>query len=51
MTGNCLRRRLGARRTMRLEIDGGMLEFSQLGAADQARLVELFVSKHAEGQP
>ena len=45
-----LRRGDGTRRTVRLEIDGDALELSQASAADQHRLVELFVSRHATGQ-
>ena len=45
-----LRRGDGTRRTVRLEIDGDALELSQASAADQERLVELFVSRHATGQ-
>ncbi len=42
-----------ARRTVRLELDGDSLELSQASAADQERLIELFVSRHAmeEGEP
>src|SRR5918994_4112860 len=36
----------GARRTVRLEIDGDALELSEASAADQERLVGLFVSRH-----
>jgi hypothetical protein len=42
-----LRRGPGTRRTMRLELDGDALGLSQVSAAEQARLIELFVSKHA----
>jgi hypothetical protein len=45
-----LRRGDGTRRTVRLEIDGDALELSQASAADQQRLVELFVSRHATEQ-
>ena len=37
----------GARRTVRLELGGDVLELSEASAADQQRLIELFVSKHA----
>lgn len=37
----------GSRRTVRLELSGDVLELSQASAGDQARLIELFVSKHA----
>src|SRR5262249_2650762 len=45
-----LRRGEGTRRTVRLELDGDALELSQAGAADQERLVELFVSRHVTGE-
>lgn len=38
----------GTRRTVRLELDGDALELSQASAADQERLVSLFVSRHSE---
>ena len=41
-----LRRGDGTRRTVRLELDGDALELSQASAADQERLIELFVSRH-----
>ncbi len=37
----------GTKRTVRLEIGGDTLELSEATAADQQRLVELFVSRHA----
>lgn len=40
----------GARRTVRLEIDGDALELSEASAADQERLIGLFVSRHAPGE-
>ena len=45
-----LRRGQGTRRTVRLELDGDALELSQASAADQERLIELFVGRHATGQ-
>ena len=45
-----LRRGQGACRTVRLELDGDALELSQASAADQERLIELFVSRHASGE-
>ncbi|MGK5678319.1 hypothetical protein [Actinoplanes sp. URMC 104] len=36
----------GAKRTVRLELDGDVLELSEATAADQQRLVDLFVSRH-----
>jgi hypothetical protein len=39
-----------ARRTVRLEIGGDVLELSEASAADQQRLVGLFVSRHAAGE-
>jgi hypothetical protein len=42
----------GARRTVRLELDGDALELSHASAADQDRLIGLFVSRHSgAGQP
>jgi hypothetical protein len=40
----------GTRRTVRLEIDGDALELSEASAADQERLVGLFVSRHVPGE-
>ena len=37
----------GTRRTVRLELDGDALELSQASAADQERLISLFVSRHS----
>jgi hypothetical protein len=45
-----LRRGEGTPRTVRLELDGDALELSQASAADQERLIELFVSRHAAGE-
>ena len=39
----------GIRRTVRLEIGGDVLELSEATAADQQRLVDLFVNRHADG--
>jgi hypothetical protein len=50
VVGDWLRRGGGARRTVRLELDGDALELSQASAADQARLIDLFVSRHAAGE-
>jgi hypothetical protein len=44
-----LRRGEGTRRTVRLELAGDALELSQASAADQQRLIELFISRHATG--
>lgn len=44
---NWLRRGEGTGRTVRLELDGDALELSDASAADQDRLIELFVSRHA----
>jgi hypothetical protein len=44
-----LRRSNGTRRTVRLELDGDALELSRASAADQERLIELFVARHATG--
>jgi hypothetical protein len=51
--GHWLGRGGGSRRTVRLELGGDVLELSQASAGDQARLIELFVSKHtaAAGPP
>jgi hypothetical protein len=37
-------------RTVRLELDGDILELSQASAADQEALIGLFVSRHATGE-
>ncbi|MEJ3744952.1 hypothetical protein WEI85_16850 [Actinomycetes bacterium KLBMP 9797] len=42
-----LARGQGTRRTVRLELGGDVLELSEATAADQQRLVELFVGRHA----
>ena len=50
--GDWLRRGQETRRTVRLELDGDTLELSQASSSDQARLIELFVSRHtAAGRP
>lgn len=46
---NWLARGAGPRRTVRLEIDGDVLELSEATAADQDRLIEVFVGRHAAG--
>jgi hypothetical protein len=38
----------GVRRTIRLELGGDALELSQASAADQERLIGLFISRHSE---
>jgi len=40
----------GTRRTVRLEIGGDVLELSEATAADQHRLVDLFVGRHAAAE-
>ena len=45
-----LRRGEGTCRTVRLELAGDALELSQASAADQERLIGLFVSRHATGE-
>ena len=45
-----LRRGDGTQRTVRLELGGDALELSQASAADQERLIELFVRRHATGE-
>jgi hypothetical protein len=37
-------------RAVRLELGGDTLELSQASAADQERLIELFIRKHAAGE-
>jgi hypothetical protein len=44
-----LARGQGTRRTVRLEIGGDVLELSEATAADQQRLIDLFVSRHGAG--
>lgn len=39
----------GTRRTVRLEVGGDVLELSEASPADQQRLIDLFVSRHATG--
>ena len=48
-----LRRSGGIRRAVRLELNGDTLVLSHASAADQERLIELFVSRHAteDGRP
>jgi hypothetical protein len=38
----------GVRRTVKIEIDGDVLELSEVSAAEQDRLVNLFVDRHAK---
>jgi hypothetical protein len=45
-----LRRGEGKGRTVRLELGGDALELSQASTADQERLIEMFVSRHATGE-
>ncbi len=45
-----LRRGDGTQRTVWLELGGDALELSQASAADQERLIELFVRRHAAGE-
>jgi hypothetical protein len=45
-----LRRGEGKGRTVRLELGGDALELSQASTADQDRLIEMFVSRHATGE-
>ncbi len=44
---NWLARGQGTGRTVRLEIDGDVLELSGAATGDQHRLIDLFVSRHA----
>jgi hypothetical protein len=41
----------GVRRTIRLELGGDALELSQASAADQERLIGLFISRHSGSPP
>jgi hypothetical protein len=41
----------GVRRTIRLELGGDALELSQASAADQERLIGLFLSRHSGSPP
>jgi len=43
-----LSRGTGVRRTVKIEIDGDVLELSEVSASEQDRLVELFVDRHAK---
>jgi hypothetical protein len=45
-----LRRGEGTGRAVRLELGGDALELSQASAADQERLIELFIRRHATGE-
>lgn len=47
---NWLARGQGTRRTVRLEIGDDVLELSEVTAADQQRLVDLFIGRHTAGQ-
>jgi hypothetical protein len=51
--GDWLQRGGGTQRMVRLELDGDTLELSRASRADQERLIDLFVSRHAvpKGQP
>jgi hypothetical protein len=42
-----LRRGQGTGRAVRLELGGDALELSQASAADQERLIEVFIRRHA----
>jgi hypothetical protein len=46
-----LSRGAGARRTVRLELGGDALELSEASAADQDRLISLFISRHSGSGP
>ena len=45
-----LRHGAGTGRAVRLELGGDALELSQASAADQERLIELFVRRHTTGE-
>jgi hypothetical protein len=40
----------GTRRTVRLELDGDVLELSAATARDQDRLIEVFIARHAQAE-
>jgi len=42
-----LSRGWGAHRSVKLEIDGDVLELNEASAADQDRLIGLFIARHA----
>jgi hypothetical protein len=42
-----LARGSGVKRTVRLELEGDILELSEVSAPEQTRLIDLFVSRHA----
>ena len=46
-----LRRGEGTGRRVRLELGGDSLELSQVSAADQDRLIELFIRRHSTEEP
>ena len=46
-----LRRGGGTGRAVRLELDGDAIELSQASAADQERLIELFIRRHTAEEP
>jgi hypothetical protein len=46
-----LRRGEGTGRRVRLELGGDSLELSQVSAADQDRLIELFIRRHTTEEP
>ena len=50
---NWLARGSGPRRTVRLEIEGDVLELSEASVTEQTRLIDMFVSRHTgnEGAP
>lgn len=45
---NWLARGDGVKRTVRLELDGDVLELSEVSAPEQTRLIELFVNRHVD---
>ena len=45
-----LRRTEGTGRAVRLELDGDALDLSQASAADQDRLIELFIRRHTTAE-
>jgi hypothetical protein len=40
----------GVRRTIKIDIDGDSLELSEVSVAEQDRLIEMFIQRHAGGE-
>jgi hypothetical protein len=45
-----LSRSAGSQRTVKIEMGGDVLELTAVGAAEQQRLIELFVNRHAAAE-